>query len=117
VERYRQAALSAFWEVSTVLEACRLLQAQEGHRDEAATQAAEAYRIARARYESGAEEFISVLDAQNGMLTAGSSLVQTRLERLNSVVALFKALGGGWSEEGDMERLRDELAGLPALAF
>ncbi|MDR1126215.1 MAG: efflux transporter outer membrane subunit [Deltaproteobacteria bacterium] len=117
VERYRQAALSAFWEVSTALEAGRLLQAQEGHRDEAAVQAAEAYRIARVRYASGAEEFISVLDAQDGMLAAGNSLVQTRLERLNSVVTLFKALGGGWAEEGNMEELRDELASLPGLTF
>lgn len=117
VERYRQAALSAFWEVSTALEAGRLLQVQEGHRDEAAAQAAEAYRIARVRYESGAEEFISVLDAQDGMLSASNSLVQTRLERLNSVVTLFKALGGGWAEEGDLREMRDELASLPALTF
>lgn len=96
VERYQENTLTAFWEVSTSLTANSLLQTQEGHRAESSNLATEAYRIARTRYEQGAEDFLSVLDAQDSMLSADNSLVQTRLERLNSVVFLFKALGGGW---------------------
>lgn len=96
IERYRQASLAAFWEASTALNANDLLATQELFRVEASRQAAEAYRIARAQYEAGAQDYLSLLTAQDSMLSAESSLVQTRLQRLNSVVALFKALGGGW---------------------
>lgn len=117
VERYRQSALSAFWEVSTALSASSLLSTQEEHRGQAAAEASEAYRIARIRYASGAEDFLSVLDAQDAVLSADSNLVQVRLERLNSVVSLFKALGGGWAEEGDMEEMRQEFESAPLLTF
>jgi NodT family efflux transporter outer membrane factor (OMF) lipoprotein len=99
IERYRQAALSAFWEVSTALSSVRLLDGEEIFRAASSGQAGEAYRIARVRYENGAEDFLSVLSAQSAMLSAENSMVAVRLERLNTVVALFKALGGGWGEE------------------
>ena len=41
---------------------------------------------------------MTVLDAQRTLFQAEDSLLQTRLARLNAAVALFKALGGGWSE-------------------
>jgi NodT family efflux transporter outer membrane factor (OMF) lipoprotein len=99
MDRYREAALGAFLEVATALDSNRLLQEQEAHRLLANEQAAEAYRIARLRYEAGAEDFLAVLNAQETMLNAHNQVVQSRLERLNTAVALFKALGGGWGEE------------------
>jgi outer membrane protein TolC len=99
MDRYREAALSAFLEAATALDANRLLQEQEAHRMLAGEQAAEAYRIARLRHEAGAEDFLAVLTAQETMLNADNQIVQSRLERLNTVVALFKALGGGWGNE------------------
>ncbi|MDR3154140.1 MAG: efflux transporter outer membrane subunit [Deltaproteobacteria bacterium] len=99
MDRYREAALSAFLEAATALDANRFLQEQEAHRILAAEQATEAYRIARLRYEAGAEDFLAVLNAQETMLNADNQVVQSRLERLNTVVALFKALGGGWGNE------------------
>lgn len=108
IERYRETVLAAFWEVSGSLTAHTLLRDQEKHRVEAAAQSAEAYRIARLRYESGAEDFLTVLDAQSSMLSAENNMIQVRLERINTVISLFKALGGGWAQEGDMERMRHE---------
>lgn len=98
MERYRETALTAFLEVADALDANALLDRQETRRALSSKQAAEAYRIARMRYEAGAEDFLAVLNAQETMLNAESKLVQTRLERLNTVVALFKALGGGWEK-------------------
>ena len=112
MERYRETTLGAFLDVSTALEANMLLDRQETERVLFAEQASEAYRIARLRYEGGAEDFLSVLDAQTTMLNADNQLVQTRLERLNTVVALFKALGGGWGDvnEADVYGKDDALA-------
>ena len=37
------------------------------------------------------------LDAQRSLFTAQQSLVQTRLQRLQNQVQLYRALGGGWT--------------------
>ena len=99
MERYREAALAGYLEVATTLETNVLLVQQEKHRHLSAGQSEEAYRIARLRYEAGAEDFLAVLNAQETKLNAESQVVQTRLERLNTAIALFKALGGGWMNE------------------
>lgn len=112
IVRYQEAALNAFLEVSTALTANTLLREQEAHRIKSADENTEAYRIARVRYATGAEDFLTVLDAQNTVLSSENSLVQTRLERLNSSVSLFKALGGGWAEKGTLDEMRYE-SGLP----
>ncbi len=102
MDRFREAVLGSFLEVATALDSNKYLQEQEEHRILASEQAGEAYRIARLRYEAGAEDFLSVLNSQETMLYADNQVVQSRLERLNTVVALFKALGGGWGDEEAM---------------
>lgn len=106
VLRYQESALNAFLEVSTSLTANALLFEQEGYRKSAADKNAEAYRIARSRYTSGAEDFLTVLDAQNTVISSENSLIQNRLERLNSAVSLFKALGGGWGGRSSLADAR-----------
>ena len=114
MERYREAALAAFLEVATALDSNKLLQEQEAHREFSRQQATEAYRIARLRYEAGAEDFLAVLSAQESVLNAENQTVQSRLERLNTVVALFKALGGGWgAEQADFLGKKPEAASRP----
>lgn len=103
MERYREAALAGYLEVATTLETNVLLRQQETHRTLSANQSEEAYRIARLRYEAGAEDFLAVLNAQETRLNAENQVVQTRLERLNTAIALFKALGGGWMSEATPE--------------
>jgi multidrug efflux system outer membrane protein len=65
-----------------------------------ATQAAEASRtaarIARTRYEGGLVDFLDVLDAQRTQLEAEDRLAQSRTDTATSLIAVYKALGGGW---------------------
>jgi multidrug efflux system outer membrane protein len=65
-----------------------------------ATDAAEASRtaarIARARYEGGRVDFLEVLDAERTQLAAEDSLAQSRTDAATSLIAVYKALGGGW---------------------
>jgi outer membrane protein, multidrug efflux system len=67
-----------------------------------ATQAAEASRtaagIARTRYEGGLVDFLDVLDAERTQLEAEDRLAQSRTEAATSLVAVYKALGGGWQQ-------------------
>jgi multidrug efflux system outer membrane protein len=55
-----------------------------------------AARLARLRYENGAVDFLQVLDAERSLLQVEDSLAQSRADTATSLVAVYKALGGGW---------------------
>jgi outer membrane protein TolC len=74
-----------------------------------------AVQIARTQYENGLVDLLPVLDAQRVALTTQLELAQSQTELLTSLVALFKALGGGWSE-AIVERATDEEKPLETLA-
>jgi multidrug efflux system outer membrane protein len=55
-----------------------------------------AARIARTRYEGGVADFLDVLDAERTQLADEDRLAQSRTDAATSLVAVYKALGGGW---------------------
>ena len=94
-EAYRGAVLAALRDVEDGLAAVRLLAEQEAAQTIAVLAAREAQRLASVRYKEGAVDYLAVLEAQRTLLQAEDGAIQTRLARLNAVVGLFKALGGG----------------------
>ncbi|WP_029414725.1 efflux transporter outer membrane subunit [Brevundimonas bacteroides] len=63
---------------------------------EARDQAAEAARLARLRFDAGADSFLSVLDAERTEAAAEATLAQSEALVTTYQIALFKALAGGW---------------------
>ena len=53
--------------------------------------------MAEIRYKAGADDLLTVLDAQRTLFAAQDQLAQIELSRLQAAVSLYKALGGGWS--------------------
>ena len=94
-EVYHGAILAALRDVEDGLAAVRLLAEQESAQAVAVLAAREAQRFAAVRYKEGAVDYLAVLEAQRTLLQAEDGAIQTRLARLNAVVGLFKALGGG----------------------
>ncbi|MCC7017583.1 MAG: efflux transporter outer membrane subunit [Rhodospirillales bacterium] len=94
-EAYRGAVLAALRDAEDGLAGVRLLAEQEGAQAVAVLAAREAQRLADVRYKEGAVDYLAVLEAQRTLLQAEDGSIQTRLSRLNAVVGLFKALGGG----------------------
>jgi NodT family efflux transporter outer membrane factor (OMF) lipoprotein len=94
-EAYRGAILAALRDVEDGLASVRLLAEQEAAQAVAVLAAREAQRLADVRYREGAVDYLVVLEAQRTLLQAEDGAIQTRLARLNAVVGLFKALGGG----------------------
>ncbi len=82
-----EAALSQF--TRGVQQAARL--------ENAAREAQEAARLARLRFEAGASDFLTVLDAERSLLSARDALVQAQQASLVALVVVYRALGGGWS--------------------
>ena len=96
VETYRKAILSAFADVETALAAASRLAQRETLQGQVQERSREALRLAEVRYREGADDLLSVLDAQRTLFDAQDQLAQTRLARLEAAVSLYKALGGGW---------------------
>ncbi|MDB5808437.1 MAG: efflux system, outer rane lipoprotein NodT family [Betaproteobacteria bacterium] len=60
------------------------------------------------RYKSGIDSYLIVLTAQTSYYAAQQTLVTTRLNRMTSVVDLYRALGGGWIQRtGEQPRPAD----------
>ncbi len=59
-------------------------------------QSAEAARIVRLRYGAGAENFLTVLDAERTLATADAQLANSDAALTTAQIAVFKQLGGGW---------------------
>jgi NodT family efflux transporter outer membrane factor (OMF) lipoprotein len=95
---YRGAAITAFSEVETSLGAIAHLADQETYQIEQVAQSQQAFDIAQVRYREGVADFLSVLDAQRTLYQARDQLGQIKLARLQAIVALYKALGGGWTD-------------------
>jgi outer membrane protein, multidrug efflux system len=96
VETYRKAILSAFADVEEALAGTSRLGQQEQLQTEVQTRAQESLRLAEIRYRAGADDLLTVLDAQRTLFAAQDQLAQVSLNRLQAAVSLYKALGGGW---------------------
>jgi multidrug efflux system outer membrane protein len=99
---YRAAIVAAFGDVERALNAIRGTDAQIAAHDAERDDARRALELARSRYRAGAETLTTVLAAQQTLFAAEDEGVQLRLARLSDAVALYRALGGGWTRTGFM---------------
>lgn len=98
VENYRSLVLNAFKETQDALVTIKQTEIREKNLKIALAESRKAYQIAKDRYDNGASDFLSLLDAQRTLLSAQENDITVRLERLNAAILLYKALGGGWKE-------------------
>ena len=93
---YQQTVLSALQEVENALIASSKEQA---HRKALATAVAanrKAVTLAETLYTEGQTDFLNVLQAQGALYATEDALVQSTRTVSTNLVALYKALGGGW---------------------
>jgi multidrug efflux system outer membrane protein len=94
---YQAAVSGAFGEVASALVAYQKYAQTEQAQADAVTAMQEAVNLANLRYTAGLSNYLEVLDAQQQLYPAQVALSQTRLARLQTLVQLYKALGGGWN--------------------
>jgi multidrug efflux system outer membrane protein len=76
-----------------------LAQSRRATLEQAAAASSKAAGLARQRFEGGLTDFLNVLDAERDALSAQDSLAQSRTQAATSLIAVYKALGGGWVPE------------------
>ena len=94
LNQYEKAVQTAFREVADVLAD----RAQWGERLSAQTSMVantqKAFDLSNARFKSGVDNYLSVLDAQRSLYTAQQTLINLRLAEQQNRVTLWKVLGG-----------------------
>jgi NodT family efflux transporter outer membrane factor (OMF) lipoprotein len=100
LRQYEKAVLIAVEEVENALSS----QIREQRRLESLRAAVAANRraldLATERYTGGLENFLSVLDAQRAVYASEDGLAQSETNAMVSLIAVYKALGGGWAFDG-----------------
>jgi multidrug efflux system outer membrane protein len=94
---YEGAVLTSLREVSDALIDREKLVAVRIEREREVAALRESVGISQQRYLGGLANYLEVLDAQQQLYPAEFSLAQTERDQLLAVVALYRALGGGWN--------------------
>jgi multidrug efflux system outer membrane protein len=102
---YRQAVLTALQEVENALIASSKEQEHRRSLIEAVSANRRAARIAVTIYTEGQSDFLNVLEAQRSLYATEDALAQSTRTISTNLIALYKALGGGWDPESQDDRI------------
>jgi outer membrane protein TolC len=91
--------LNAWHEIENALGAYAAEQRRNRELAEVVTASRDAYEIAHVRYQHGLVNYLVDLDAHRTLLQAERAYSESNTQIGVQLVVLYKALGGGWSEE------------------
>ena len=93
---YQKTIYGALAEVSDALVSRDRTREQRGEEEKFVGALSESVRLSNLRYRGGLDSYLQVLDAERNLFGGQLTLAQLRLQELQSVVQLYRALGGGW---------------------
>ncbi len=93
---YARTVLAAFHDVENALAAYDGEQRRRVSLEEAVRQNRRALALSQSRYADGLTDFLEVLTAQQNLLSAEQQLATSTAAVSTDLVAIYKALGGGW---------------------
>ena len=96
VASYEKTVLIALEELQTSVSNFSKEEERRARLQNSARSAMEAAELARIRYRSGVDTFIDVLSAEATLLQAEDTLAQSEISTALDLIAVYKALGGGW---------------------
>ncbi len=97
---YQSAILNALEEVQNALVNYAQEQERRDRLNQAVQQSQLAVDLATEQYRAGLVDFLSVLEAQRELYANEEQFVQSQTSVTTNLVALYRALGGGWSVGG-----------------
>jgi NodT family efflux transporter outer membrane factor (OMF) lipoprotein len=100
---YQKTVLTALQDVETALVAYSKEQERKQSLSAAVTSNRKAVDLAMQLYVAGRTDFLNVLNAQRSLYISEDALVQSIRNQGTDLIALYKALGGGWEKIHDLE--------------
>ncbi|WP_192457536.1 efflux transporter outer membrane subunit [Musicola keenii] len=95
IASYEKAVQTAFSDVADALARKGTLAEQQSAQQDYVSAAQRSYQLASSRYREGVDTYLNVLDAQRTLYSARQSLISLEQARLNNLITLYNALGGG----------------------
>ncbi len=109
---YRQTVMTALNEVESALISFNKEQERRAILRDVVDDNSQAYKLSKDLYTAGQAEFINVLSAELSLSSSENQLEQSDAAVATDLVALFKALGGGWSKFPERDAAQLEQAEL-----
>jgi len=95
---YRQTIQRAFGDVSDALIGYEKLHQVRVRQEDTVKDLQESVRLSEMRYKGGTTTYLEVLDGQRSLFSAELTLAEARGTEYQSLVQLYRALGGGWQQ-------------------
>ncbi|MCW7754048.1 TolC family protein [Desulfobotulus sp. H1] len=99
VESYRKSILTALKEVEDGLNRADFSGRQMSLQQAIEEKAARSFVLVELRYREGADDLLTLLDAQRSLFQAKDQMVLLRLASLDAALDLYRVLGGGWERQ------------------
>lgn len=93
---YQQTIQRAFGDVSDALIGYDKYHGVRERQEQSVRDLQESVDVSLMRYQGGTANYLDVLDSQRSLFNAELALAQARNNEYQSLVQLYKALGGGW---------------------
>lgn len=101
LQAYERAVLLAFRDVEDALAGLRQATLRRGSEGERVVAERKVLELAELRYRGGVADYLDVLDAQRSLFDAELGETAAQRDELVSLILLYKALGGGWTEASE----------------
>jgi NodT family efflux transporter outer membrane factor (OMF) lipoprotein len=106
LQLYRKAVISAFADVDNALVAVQQSAERERLQRQVVLASRRAFDFSETRLREGTVDLVTVLTTQQTLFQAEDLLIQARLARLQAIVSLYQALGGGWPTAEELKKAK-----------
>ena len=93
---YERTIQRAFGDVSDALIGYEKYHALRERQEQSVKDLQESVGVSLKRYRGGTTNYLAILDSQRSLFNAELTLAQARNNEYQSLIQLYKALGGGW---------------------
>ncbi|WP_454622308.1 efflux transporter outer membrane subunit [Bradyrhizobium cenepequi] len=96
LQTYRKTVVQSFADVDNALVAIRQTTIRLRLQRDVVASSQRAFQLAEQQLRAGTADIVTVLNTQQTLFQAEDALWQAQLARLQAIISLYQALGGGW---------------------
>jgi NodT family efflux transporter outer membrane factor (OMF) lipoprotein len=111
---YEQSVLAAFEDVENALTAYAHEQIRRQSLTRAVVANQQAAQLAENLYRNGLADFLQVLESQRSLYQSQDALIDSDVTVSSNLIALYKALGGGWDESQSTSKSEEKQSPPPS---